>query len=177
MMSPENWQQTGTVSVDDAVNSSAIMFNSWRPMIGMIIPYGGSAAPDGTLACDGAAYNTGDYPDLYAVIGTSYGNNGAGTFRVPDLRGRTAIGAGTGSGLSARALGDSLGEESHTLTTTEIPSHSHSIPSTLPGLALEPGELPVLGPLLTTSTGNTGGDGAHNNMQPSVVINYVIVSG
>lgn len=174
----ENWQQVGTVDIGSAVDAASKMFNSWSVMIGMIVPYAGETVPDGMLVCDGAAYDISLYPSLHAVIGTAFGAGGTGTFRVPDLRGRGAIGDGTGSGLSERTRGDSLGEETHTLSTGEMPTHSHSISGTFPGVAVSPGELPVLTPSIIGSlTGDTGSGGAHNNMQPSLVIKYLIVAG
>jgi microcystin-dependent protein len=64
---------------------------------GMIFPYAGATAPTGFLLCDGAAVSRTTYADLFALIGTTYGaGDGSTTFNVPDLRGRFAIGAGTG---------------------------------------------------------------------------------
>jgi microcystin-dependent protein len=83
----------------------------------------------GFLWCDGARYNTADYPDLFAVLGTSQNLVGDpnGTFRVPDMRGRALVGAGTGTGLTNRTLGSAFGAEQVTLATNQMPSHNHSI--------------------------------------------------
>lgn len=92
---------------------------------GMIVDYAGSAAPSGWLLCDGSAYNRTTYAALFAVIGTTYGaGDGSTTFNVPDFRGRVAVGAGTGSGLTARTRGQSFGSET---ATAELISHQHTI--------------------------------------------------
>ncbi|MBN1661183.1 MAG: tail fiber protein [Anaerolineae bacterium] len=135
---------------------------------GTIVAYAGATAPAGWLLCDGAQYSVDDYPALYAAIG-SWGGD-PGSFKVPDLRGRTVIGTGQGSGLTNRPLGEGGGEERHTLTIAEMPSHSHS---TL--VALGSGIAPIAGANWGTGqTGSTGGDGPHNNMQPYLVLNYLI---
>lgn len=88
--------------------------------------FAGSSAPTGWLLCDGAAVSQTTYAALFGVISTAYntsaGNSApsAGYFRVPDLRGRAPIGAGTGNGLSARTLAAAVGDES-------LPSHTHGI--------------------------------------------------
>ena len=95
---------------------------------GMISPYGGASAPTGWLMCDGSAVSRTTYSALFAVIGTAYGSGDSSTtFNVPDLLGRTPIGAGSGSGLTARTLGQKVGVESTVLTSSHIPQHSHTI--------------------------------------------------
>lgn len=90
---------------------------------GIISPYGGSSAPSGWLACDGTAISRTTYASLFAAIGTTHGvGNGSTTFNLPDLRGRTAVGAGSGSGLTSRSLGAAFGSESHSHT---VNSHNH----------------------------------------------------
>jgi len=95
--------------------------------IGTIITFGGSTAPSGWLACDGSSYSRTTYADLFGVISTTYGAPTGTTFLVPDLRGRAPLGAGTGTGLTARSLGALGGYEDVTLSATEIPSHSHGV--------------------------------------------------
>lgn len=89
---------------------------------GQIISYGGSVAPTGYVACDGASYATTTYPDLFSVIGYTYGGSGA-NFNVPDTRGRSLMGLGTGAGLTARTIGDSGGVEA----ISQVPPHSHNV--------------------------------------------------
>jgi microcystin-dependent protein len=100
---------------------------------GAILPFGGSSAPAGYLLCNGAAVSRSTYAALYAVIGMAFGaGNGSTTFNVPDLRGRFPYGAETSTDHD---LGETGGEAAHTLTETEMPSHTHSIdpPSTSTG--------------------------------------------
>jgi len=179
MTDPGNWNDVGTVTPDDAASLAIQAVESFQPMvdtIGAILPFGG-ALPAGMLACDGASYLRGDYPDLFAVIGTTWGSTDVAHFSVPDLRGRTVIGSGTGSGLTPRALGDDLGEETHQLTVGELASHSHTTGNSLILGTSAPPPLDALGPNpIPASSGSTGGDTPHNNMQPSAVINWGIVA-
>jgi len=178
-----NWQQTGSITAKTMaeVMSGAYEDRFYMPdPTGSIIAYALAPAdlPIGCLYCDGSLYATTDYPVLFGKVGYTFGGSGA-SFSVPDLRGRTVVGVGTGSGLSPRALAASFGEENHTLNQSEIPSHSHTVPATIDGLAVAPGELPVLTPvpLVDANTGSTGGSGSHNNMQPSFALTYAIVTG
>lgn len=84
------------------------------------------AVQPGWLICDGTAYSRSTYANLFTAIGTAFGaGDGSTTFNVPDLRGRVPLGAGAGSGLTARTLGQSGGEESHVLAKSEMPVHNH----------------------------------------------------
>ena len=108
---------------EDLVNISSI-----QP-VGMIAPFGGTAEaiPTGWLVCDGSLYDPFQYPELSTVIGRNYGS---GTeFRLPDLRGRFALGSnptvGGNSSYMVRGIGDSGGEEMHALQISELPAHDH----------------------------------------------------
>jgi microcystin-dependent protein len=132
----------------------------------------------GWLVCDGSAVSRTIYANLFTAIGTVYGSgDGSTTFNVPDYRGRTILGAGTGTGLTTRAMGQTGGEESHILTTPEMPAHSHTMGGDLSyaagsNLAVH---ATTTGTLISTSS--TGGGTAHNNMQPFGVANVWIYSG
>jgi microcystin-dependent protein len=80
----------------------------------------------GWLKCDGRALDRAAYRQLYEVLGTAFGAPTSETFRLPDLRGRVAAMAGLGPGLTDRALGASVGTETHTLTVAEMPAHTHT---------------------------------------------------
>ncbi|MEE9499951.1 MAG: tail fiber protein, partial [Candidatus Omnitrophota bacterium] len=159
--------------------------------------------PSGWLLCNGSTLTQGGsahiYEALYGVIGTTDGGTGTSTFSLPDLRGRAAIGAGTGVGLSPRTPADEIGEENHQLTINEIPSHTHLLltneyrdtnTNIMPGsndyiaqrgqggLSVNYGEYDIAkGSGILPGVGKareTGGDAAHNNMQPSLVLNFII---
>lgn len=190
----ENWNTVGLISPTDAASYATAMVQDFAPMViqvGMIVPYGGSVAPDGALLCDGASYLRDDYADLFAVIGTNFGAVDSSHFNVPDLRGRAGVGAGTGTGLSPRAIGQSFGEETHTLTGAEVPSHSHTdsghvhsesaasptliaIGAGVPAPSATP--LPSFTGSGSSNLDSFGGGGDHNNIQPSLVVQYIILT-
>lgn len=94
-------------------------------MIGSIVPFTGSALPNGYLLCDGSSVSRTTYADLFSVIGTEFGSgDGSTTFNIPDLTGRLAIGQS-----NEHLFASSGGEETHALETDEIASHLHSVPA------------------------------------------------
>ena len=123
------------------------------PALGEISIFAGNFAPRGWALCEGQLLPIGQNQALFSLLGTIYGGDGRTTFALPDLRGRTAIGAGNGPGLTDRRLGAKGGSESITLNLSQIPSHSHSVPPT---------------------TGAAGSGFSHTNMQPWLAINYVV---
>lgn len=164
-ISPEEWD---TIEAMVANALKELMTN----MIGVVIEYYGAVFPPNVLECDGTGYLRVDYPDLYAVLDPVFIVD-ADNFVVPDLRDRVVIGVS-----ETRSIGATGGEEEHTLTTDEIPSHTHSysVPD-IPTLVFEPGEVPVpTADLFPSSTGSTGGDEAHNNMQPYLVARKGIIA-
>lgn len=141
---------------------------------GDVVQIAGVSLPTGWLLCDGSAVSRSLYAALFAAIGTSFGvGDGSSTFNLPDLRGRVPIGAGTGSGLTARTRGQQVGAETHTLSEPELPAHTHTVPAvTLGGASggvVTPGTLTQ-----ASATESTGSGAAHNNMQPSRVVNWII---
>lgn len=182
---PENWTQWGMLTPQQTADVWLPIWNDFCfrvgacKMIGEIVTFAGATNPYPTmwLDCDGTSVLRADYPDLFTIIGTTYGAADSTHFTLPDLRGRAIVDAGTGSGLSTRSLGDSFGEQDHTLITSEIPSHSHTTGNSLLLGTSVPPPLDALGPNpFPAVTGNTGGDGSHNNMQPSLVFNVYIVA-
>jgi microcystin-dependent protein len=140
---------------------------------GSIIQWSSNTAPANWLVCNGAAVSRVTYSSLFAVIGTTYGTgNGSTTFNLPDLRGRVAVGR-DGAQSEFDVLGETGGAKTHTLTIAEIPSHTHSYGSNTSiaatgvnhGTAFNNGSY---------TSGATGGGGAHNNLQPFLVTNYII---
>jgi microcystin-dependent protein len=76
--------------------------------------------------CDGRSLIIEEYPELYQVIGASFGSNDDSTFKLPDMRGRVMGCTGNGVGLTPRLMGMVVGTETHTLTSNEMPSHTHT---------------------------------------------------
>lgn len=136
---------------------------------GTILDYAGSGAPSGWLLCDGTAVSRTTYSGLFTVIGVTWGaGDGSTTFNVPDLKGRVTIGVGTGTGLTARALADSGGAETHVLSVGELAQHAHSIPTAVApaGAVTAVGKAVNLTAAANANTNNIGSNNPHNNMQP-----------
>lgn len=157
---------------------------------GCILPFCGNNAPQGWLLCDGSAINRTTYADLFAILGTNYGEgDNSTTFNLPDMRGKVAVGLNTNGAFDA--LGKSVGEETHKLTINEMPSHDHK--PNRDGYGFMVYRSGASRPLLqrggdrygivaenqddvnyANDVTNTGGNQAHNNIQPSLVFNYII---
>lgn len=156
---------------------------------GVMFGYGGVSAPPGYLLCAGQAVSRTEYAALFQAIGTTFGaGDGSTTFNVPDRRGRVEAGrddmGGTaagrltsaGSGINGTVLGAAGGAQTHTLTTGQMPAHTHGIRSPAGGAGS--GAFAVAADASTSSTslttGSTGSGSAHNNTQPTLVSNVII---
>jgi microcystin-dependent protein len=95
--------------------------------IGCIFHFAGNFAPRGYMLCQGQLLPIAQYTALFSILGTTYGGNGQTNFALPDLRGRLAIGAGQGLGLSNIDLGQMAGSENVTLLTQNLPAHNHTL--------------------------------------------------
>lgn len=156
---------------------------------GVLAPYAGTAAPSGWLLCHGQAVSRTTYAALFDAIGTTYGaGDGSTTFVLPDLRGRVAAGKDNmggsaasrltsgGSGVDGATLGASGGAQTHTLTEAQMPVHDHDM-TALGSRNLASGGGDVVaeqGSPQSMTTAQRGGGAAHNNTQPTLILNYII---
>lgn len=157
-----------------------------EPYVGEIRMFAGNFAPAGWMFCEGQLLPISEYETLFNLIGTTYGGDGQSTFALPDLRGRIPLHVGSGF-----TLAENGGAEQVTLTTAQMPAHTHAflgsaanatttsptnnVPATLPevttfayGTDLPPATLSA------QAVSNVGGSRAHTNFQPYICINYII---
>jgi microcystin-dependent protein len=161
------------------------------PYIGEIRMIAANYAPDGWMFCEGQLLPISLYEHLFQLIGTTYGGDGEETFMLPDLRGRVPIHFGTDSFGIGVALGEMGGVEQVTLTTQQIPNHSHAMlattsaasstnPSNTIGAASNIFGVGAYGTdtpsinLPANAVTPAGGSQPHNNMQPYVCVNFII---
>lgn len=163
------------------------------PYIGEIRLFAGNYAPVNWHFCDGTVLSIADNDALFALIGTTYGGDGITNFRLPDLRGRVAVGQGHGPGLSDRPIGQQYGTESVMLSTAEMPSHSHQFyacagPASSPvgannlfaGIGTDKMYIPTppsnvqLKGMAQETVSHAGSSQPHNNIMPSLGMNYII---
>lgn len=164
------------------------------PYIGEIRLFAGNFAPAGWALCNGQLLPISENDTLFNLIGTTYGGDGQNTFALPDLQGRLPVHAG---GTQNYTIGETGGVESVTLTTTQIPSHTHT-PSVATGGAggnsATATSSTVLADANTTATNvyktynsadaqialnattiqSSGGSQPHDNIQPTLCISYII---
>lgn len=180
------------------------LYNTKIPT-GTILPFAGSSAPSNALLCDGSAVSRNTYATLYSVIGTAYGiGDGSTTFNVPNLKGKIPVGYNS-SESEFNALGKAGGEKTHLLTSSEMPTHNHTQdahihtvynansggssygfdPTKITGtlatsnrLADSQGSSLLVGvsDSRTPSISSSGGSSAHNNIQPYITVNYIIIA-
>ncbi len=153
------------------------------PFLGEVKMISWNFAPKGWAFCNGQFLPINQNQALFSILGTTYGGNGQTTFALPDLRGHTSIHTGNG-----HTLGERGGESAHTLSIQELPTHNHLAQgSNASGILLSPADntwaVTTQNPYASTNPnsamdpatiGNVGGSQAHNNMQPYLVINFII---
>jgi len=192
---PGSWYQVGTATPDDAAAIFSQLFETLGVDLattGVIVPYAGGILPTDWLPCDGRSVLRSAYPNLFAAIGTVWGSVDGAHFNIPDLRGQTLVGQGTNPSTGTTFnLGTYGGEEQHTQSTAEMPSHAHvdaghthadgiAAPNATtigPG-APQPTAIPAVG---VTGVGSasiqaTGGGNPFNVMQPYAVVNFAIIT-
>lgn len=141
---------------------------------GTLLDFAGTSAPTGFLGCDGSAVSRATYAALFTAIGTTWGvGDGTTTFNLPNAQRRAAVGSGgSGTATLANTVGATGGSETHTLLTAEMPAHTHDVTAFASGGSYAAFSN-VAGSQTITST-STGGGGAHNNVQPSMVVLKII---
>ena len=168
-------------------------FESCVTPSGAIMQYAGTTAPNGWLICDGSAISRTIYSDLFDVIGTTYGSgDGSTTFNLPNLKGRIPVGLDN-TQTEFDAIGETGGEKTHKLLINEMPKHRHEMwvyNSNGDGTITDIGQnirdgINTQNILLTPpwktfyrafEMSERGGDAPHNNLQPYIVLNYIIKS-
>ncbi len=172
--------------------------------IGEIKLFAGNFAPQDFMFCDGSLLSISQHIALYTLIGTTYGGDGVTTFALPNLKGRVPMHKGNGTGLTARISGQTTGQETITLTTANLPAHTHgtqlsvsnlrattATPTTTssistsgipsgrgfrPNMSYTTGTPSVL--LQSPTTTSVGTASPINNLKPYLVLNYIIaISG
>jgi microcystin-dependent protein len=157
-----------------------------QPYVGEIRIFAGNFAPNGWLSCDGQILPISENETLFQLIGTTYGGDGQSTFALPDLRGRMPVHQGNGM-----VLAETGGAEQVTLTTPQMPAHTHPIvgsaanasatspaggvPGTMPEVATSAyGSDAPLTTLAPQSVSPVGGSQPHDNMQPFLCVGFII---
>lgn len=171
------------VEVDNNIETTiqATVVPMLTPLVmpaGTLMQYAGATAPAGYLLCQGQSLTRTSYPSLFSAIGTVYGNTSATTFTLPNMQGRVPVGIDAAQ-TEFDALGGKGGTKTHTLTTAEMPAHTHLSPTTGGGPIAAGVEVPsdryaTHDYISGAPTSSTGGGGAHNNLQPYIVLNYII---
>jgi microcystin-dependent protein len=167
-----------TGEVLTAADQNAIV--SYLSPTGSVTAFAGSTAPTNWLLCNGAAVSRTTYAALFTLIGSTYGaGDGSTTFNLPNLLGRVPVGRDSGQ-TEFDTLGETGGAKTHTLTTAEMPSHAHQIQRNNQAATSVAADASGLYQSVAntgagySTTQTEGGGGAHNNLQPYIVLNYII---
>lgn len=192
---------TYTITGADTTTNKTIDVNSLTPS-GVVVPYAGTSSPDGWIICDGRSLATANYPNLFQAIQYTYGGSGD-NFNIPDLRGRVAAGKNnmgtqgdanlittSGAGFNGDTLGATGGAQSVTLTHEQsgLPAHTHTITGhqrnadsnvNATYLDVNTDSRSTSANFTTSSAGGgstTANDAseAHNNVQPTIILYYII---
>ncbi|MGD0089794.1 MAG: tail fiber protein [Planctomycetota bacterium] len=160
------------------------------PYLGEIKAISFNYAPKGWALCNGQLLAINTNAALFSILGTTYGGNGTTNFALPNLQGKVPISFGSGPGLSPRTLGETGGEEAHTLNGQEMAAHTHPLNcSSSSGGSPSPTNnvwakesagvtMPYSNQAGSAMSGQAlagaGGNLPHENRQPYLVVNYVI---
>ncbi len=162
-------------------------------MLGEVKIFAGNFAPRGWAFCEGQLMAIEQNTALFSVLGTTYGGDGIRTFALPDLRGRSPIGSGQGPGLTGFRDGQVTGAEQVTLTTNQLPVHTHGATvkvnaSNSVGSKMQPegnvwsesehydaqANTTMAANAVQVTVQNTGGGQAHENRPPSLAMRWII---
>ena len=179
----KNKKSNGTGVVQGNIQFDSPIHGVGVVPIGAVIAFGGTntSGTPGWLICDGRKLSKSSYPQLFNVLGYAHGGSGS-YFYLPDLRGRVVAGYSTSSSLTStlsncNKMGNKQGAKTHTLTIAQMPKHRHGI-----GSGDDQTNSQSLSPFRRTKDDNEqtvhslyeGGNGAHNNVQPTIVLHYFI---
>ena len=162
-----------------------------EPFIAEIRIFAGNFAPRSWAFCDGQLLPVAQNTALFSLIGTTYGGDGRSTTALPNLQGRIPMHPGRGPGLTSRRLGQRGGVEMVSLTESQMPNHTHtlrandgrggsgtavnnSLAEPRDGLLYQTNTSENLVNMSSQALPNTGGSQAHNNLQPYIVMNFII---
>lgn len=206
LLAANNLSELGATASAQEATQGNLGVNTAIP-IGVVLPFASGTVPQGWLLCAGQTVSRTTYADLFTVIGTTYGSgDGSTTFGLPDLRGRAVAGrdnmngtaasrlSSTHFGANGQSLGQSGGAESHTLTSAQMPSHSHYVANTDATTSGTPGVSGSQAVVIANDFGSsknytlhgtstaatvgqsssTGSGSAHSNMPPTFILNYII---
>ncbi len=158
------------------------------PYVGEVRLFAGNFAPLGWAFCQGQLVPISENEPLFNLIGTTYGGDGQQTFGLPDLRGRVPVHQGQGLGLTPRQMGEMAGVESVTLTAGQMPAHSHALRASTAAASVTTPAGALLGatsvnsydnasagtPMAAAAITGAGGSQPHDNMAPTLALNYII---
>jgi microcystin-dependent protein len=161
-----------------------------EPYVGEIRMFAGNFAPAGWAFCNGATMAIAENDVLFQLIGTTYGGDGEETFNLPDLQSRVPIHMGTGPDGTTYQIGEAAGVEQVTLSTQQIPNHTHPLTASATAgtqatpvgnmLAQPTGSVQLYyegqttGQMNAQAIGTAGGSQPHENCQPFLCINFII---
>ena len=158
------------------------------PFVGEIRMFAGNFAPRSWALCDGQLLAVSQNDTLFSLFGTIYGGDGRTTFGLPDLRGRVPIHMGAGPGLTPRSIGSRSGSETATVSSNQLPAHTHSwaasadpaedgspagnTTATPSGSNLYGSGTPI--PMSTQGTTAVGGGQSHTNLMPTQCVHFIV---
>ena len=167
-----NHVEQGLKNLEEYVLSGGVIGGGGNAIVGSVMIWHGSTAPSGYLICDGTTYSKSQYPDLYDALGSDY-QLSAEQFKVPDFRGLVPIGAGTHQDANSKSktfnLNTEYGEYEHKLIALELPKVDVTFAGTSGNF-----NCPYVGEQGGNFSADQDGDTPHNNIQPSLAVNFII---